>query len=247
MLDIKNTHGEKLDVVIEGNPHAAVTVVLIHGFGTDKHDAYFDDAVKALSGQYRLVRFDFSGCGNSEGLSEAIDYQKQSEDLQVILTFVKNTFPGDIYILAQSMGCFVTVFLNPSGIKKTVFSGIPNTDTSFIIKRTIEHFEGRNGASINLDTISLLPRSSGKIQKIGPNFWKILQNFAPVESVKAFARNTNLLIIHPKHDDVVGTELLENYSKISEIQVAWLNGDHSFTNHKDRDEFIEKINEFFST
>jgi len=245
---IFNSHYEKLDSLVEGNDKSPITIVMVHGLGTDKHETagLFDDIAIALINKYRVLRFDFSGFGKSEGKMEDFDYIKHANDLKSVLSFVKKTYDQTVYIIAQSMGCFVTSLLNPQGVTKTVFMGIPNSNTEYIIDRFTKRFTAKPGGIVNFEGISLVPRSTGVIQRIGPTFWKILREFKPIQAVGEFSKHTNLLIIHPKQDDVVGTELFEGYAAIPNISIEHINGDHSFKKPEDRSILIERIKQFFS-
>ena len=245
---ILNSMGERLDTLVEGKLDSDTTVIFVHGFATSKHETnrYFDDIAFGLKDNFRIVRFDFSGCGESEGNLTEMDYDKQAKDLGKIISYVKEKWPGRIYLIAQSMGTFVTAHLNPQGIEKAVFTGIPNSNVEYIIERLIERFGSRPGASIDFEGISILPRSSGMLQKIGPSFWRVLRLFQPAASVTKFSQNTKLLIIHPKQDDIVGAEYLSQYAKIPNVTVKWLNGDHNFKNIEDRKKLIEEIKSFFT-
>lgn len=247
-IKILNPSNEKLDVLVEGNEKSDITVVMVHGLGTDKHETagMFDDIAQVLTSTYKVVRFDFSGFGKSEGKTEEFDYHKHAGDLKTILEYVKQTYKGATYIIAQSMGTFVTALLNPREIKKTIFTGIPNSNTEYIIDRLKKRIMSRPGGRVDLQGISLIPRSSGAIQKFGPQFWKKLQEFNPVASVSEFAKNTNLLVVHPKQDDVVGPEFQEEYDTIPNIKIEWINGDHSFKKPEDRVVLIERIKTFFT-
>lgn len=218
---IANSKNEKLDVLVEGNEKSTITIVMVHGLGTDKHETagLFDDIAVALIDTYRVVRFDFSGFGKSEGKTEDFDYYKHADDLAAILSYVQKIFPGSVYIIAQSMGTFVTALLNPKGITKTIFTGIPNSNTEYIINRLMKRFASKSGCSVNQNGISYILRSSGVTQKWGPQFWKTLKEFKPIKTVAEFAKNTNLLIIHPKQDDVVGSEFQKEYDSIPNIQI----------------------------
>ncbi len=246
-VKIKNKQNELLDIWIEGNEKSDITIIFIHGFAVDKHETagYFDDLAKSLGETYRIVRFDFSGCGESEGRLEDKNYNTWSEDLKVTIDYVKNNHKGVIYLLAQSMGCFVTAITNPKGIKETVFTGIPNSNTQHIIDSIAKRFGSRPGAVINYRDISIVPRSSGQTQKIGPSFWQVLKEYNPLESVKEFSKNTKLLINHPLQDEVVGQEFLDEYSIIPGVTIKKINGDHAFTKTEDREKLIEIVKNFF--
>jgi hypothetical protein len=246
--EIFNSHTEKIDVLVEGNNASPITVVMVHGLGVDKHETagMFDDIAASLIDTYRVVRFDFSGFGKSEGRTEDFNYIKHADDLKAVLEYVKKTYKGTVFILAQSMGTFVTSLLCPMGITKTVFTGIPNSNTEYIIERVVKRFGVKLGAVVNQNGISIIPRSSGAVQKWGPSFWKVLREFKPVDAVSNFSKNTNLYIIHPLQDEVVGPEYQKDYDAIANIKIEWINGDHSFKKPEDRTVLIEKIRQFFS-
>ena len=91
---IYNSHHEKLDSLVEGDEKSSVTIVMVHGLGTDKHETagLFDDIATALIDKYRVLRFDFSGFGKSEGKTEEFDYHKHADDLKAVLEYVKQTY-----------------------------------------------------------------------------------------------------------------------------------------------------------
>lgn len=244
---VLNPYGESLDVLIEGNSQSQTTIIFVHGFATDKHETagYFDDLTAAFTKKYRIVRFDFSGCGKSEGRTEEKNYELWAQDLQSVVEYVKSQFSGKVFIFAQSMGTFITALANPSGITKTVFTGLPNTNTSYIKEKMLKRFGTREGAVVNLEGITVFPRSSGKSTKLGPSFWKVLEKFNPVQSVTNYSKHTQLLIIHPKQDEIVRLKYLDGYKTIPKITIKWLDGDHSFTKSEDRKRLIQEVIAFF--
>lgn len=247
-LKILNTNGERLDVLIEGNPDSKVTIVFVHGLGVTKDESfqYFVDLSKELQSLYRIVRFDFSGYGLSEGKQEEANYIKHADDLDEILKHIRKNIDNEIYLLAHSMGCFITSLLSPKGIIKSVFTGLPNYNVEFLKQRLIKRILSRKGSIVNLGGVSVFPRSSGEIQRIGSSFWQVLSNFNPLQKVAEFSQKTNLLIIHPAQDDVVGIEYLDKYSQITTSKTLWLPGDHSFQKIEDRKRVIEVVKNFYN-
>ncbi len=245
-----NKFGEKLDTWVEvPDGQVEASVVMVHGFGTSKHETahYFDDISMALvSNNFRVIRFDLSGYGNSEGKQEDACYSKHIGDLSCIIDYVKSQYSEPINIFAQSMGCFVTSLTNPAGITKTLMTGIPNSNPQVIIDRVSERFGARPGAILSYEGISLLPRSTGAVQKIGSNFWKDIRNLKPVSAVEKFSNNTNLLIIHWENDEILGTDYLDEYDKLPHVNAMWLPGDHSVTKKEDRDNLIKVMLDFFA-
>jgi putative redox protein len=240
---IRNRFGEKLDTWVESNGQKIkTTVIMVHGFGTDKHETakYFDDISSALVRDgYRVVRFDLSGYGKSEGTEDNACYSKHVEDLQIVIDYVASSYSEPINIFAQSMGCFVTALTQPCNISKIIMTGIPNSNTQAIIDRVVKRFGSRPGAKLDLDGISLLPRSTGQIQKIGSRFWSDIKKLRPVQEIDRLSHHTDLHIIHWKSDEVLGTDYLDEYDQIKTLRSYWLPGNHSVTNKEDRDNFIQ--------
>lgn len=247
---IKNKLGEKLDTWVE-IPEGAVkaSVIMVHGFGTSKHETanYFDDISAALvNDNFRVIRFDFSGYGKSEGSPIDVCYAKHSKDLQIIIDWVKQHHHEKICIFAQSMGCFVTAITLPTDITKILMTGIPNANPQFIVDRFSERYGNKPGGKIDHNGISLLPRSSGSIQKIGPNFWKDILSLNPLSQIENLSKIAKLKIIHWNQDEVLGTDYLTEYDNIKGLEAIWLDGDHSVSKPVDRKNFIKIMLEFFN-
>ena len=80
-MKIKNENGENIDLLVEGNPNSNITLVFAHGFGTnkDENSNLFIDLAKPFLEKYRVIRFDFSGYGQSEGRQEDASITKSAE------------------------------------------------------------------------------------------------------------------------------------------------------------------------
>lgn len=244
---IKNKFGEEIDTLVEGNDGANTTVVFVHGMGTNKHETggLLDDLAAVLFDRFRVVRFDFTGFGQSDGRQEDVDYKKEAGDLTAVLEWVRQNFTGKIYILAQSMGGFVTCLLSPDGIEKTILLGLPNTSTDYIVNRVKVRILSRAGGIFNEQGVSVFPRSSGEVQKYGPIFWKTLREFEPVKFVSQMAAKTKLFVIHSRQDEIVGNEYLEEYKSIQGLAYIEVDGNHSFLDPLQRQVMIEKVKSIF--
>ena len=245
-LTIPNNQNERLDVLIEGNIQCDSLVLFVHGFGTDKHETggLFDDIALSLGREHMTVRFDFSGYGKSEGKQEESTYRKQADDLHSIIAYARE-YKKRLSILAFSMGCFSTCLLSPEGIDKTMLVSIPGSDIKNVKTRLINKIRSLPEGMVDESGISLYPRSGGGITRIGPNFWKELDNFRPVESVSEYSKKTRLGIIHPLQDVIVGEKGMSNYTHITTLEYMNLSGDHAFTNPSDREILVERITLFF--
>ncbi|MEI6690589.1 MAG: alpha/beta fold hydrolase [bacterium] len=239
---IKNASGEKLDTWVEGDASSAKTIIMVHGFGTDKHEHGFFDAMSTAftKAGFCVVRFDFSAYGKSEGNEVDGCYSKQAADLQAIIDYTKSSFPGEYFLFSQSMGTWVTALLSPTGFMRTVFVGMPNADTDIMVERFKDRFTKRPGAVFDENGISIYPRSSGEVQKIGPVFWAGMRSLDPIEKVTNFAQSTDLLNIHWYEDEILGTDHMEEYETIDKVKSLWLHGTHTVPTEEQRTE-LSKI------
>jgi pimeloyl-ACP methyl ester carboxylesterase len=215
---------------------------MVHGFGVDKHSyGLFDDIAEALGKESRIVRFDFGGHGKSQGKEEEASFASYGEDLDAIIDWVRAKFGGDITLLGHSQGCFIIGNREPTGISKVILISPPNLRTSYIIKRLKERLASRPGSVLNERGLSLLARSDGRIQKIGPQFWTDLKSFRPLDKISSLARKTNLYIIRPQNDDLIGTKYMRGYQQIARANYLETPGNHDFSNRVDRIILIKSL------
>jgi len=245
-IRIKNKHNEELDVLVEGNPDGKAVVVLVHGWGTDKNETadLFVDISKSLQDDFIVVRFDFSGYGQSQGKQEEASIIKYTGDLRRVLEWVENEFRKPIYIYAHSMGTIVTSLLSPDNIEKIILSVAPGNNQEHYIECISKRIELKGGF-FNPDGISIYPRTSGQVQKIGPVFWQSLKQLKPLEIVAKLAGKTNLLMIRAKQDEIIDNQFLDEYKQISDSRYLELDGSHSFVGPADREIFIKEVKNFF--
>jgi len=181
------------------------TVVLVHGFGVTKsEDGMFDNLANHLSENGFLVyRFDFSGCGESEGDYSETSLSKLKSDLSKILDFVKSQSKVDssrIGIHAQSFGTATTIALEPA-IQCLVMTGS--------ISHPKEVMSKLFGDGYHPEGISTRTKSEGTITRIKPQFWKDFENYDLLNSIKKI--NCPILFIHGSKDDRVPISEMEAY------------------------------------
>lgn len=197
-VSILNENNEKLagiETVPSIKKEKYPTVILAHGFGAAKEESgMFDGIAKNLSEAGILVfRFDFSGCGESEGDFSEISLSKLKSDLSKILEFVKSkpkVEPSRIGILGQSLGASTTIILEPK-VKCLIMMGSTFNPKEAIIKLF--------GEGYNPNGISTRVKPSGTITKVKTQFWKDFDNYKLLESIKNI--HCPILFIHGERDD----------------------------------------------
>lgn len=222
-----NKRGDKLvgiKTVPQTTKHKLPTIVLVHGFGVTKQEGgMFDDISKYMTEHgFLTFRFDFSGCGESEGDYSLTSLTKLRNDLSSILDFVRNDNQVDrqsIGIHAQSLGTATTITLAPE-VNAFVF-----TSSVSHPKESLAKFFGH---SYDPDSVSSKKRSSGITTVIRPQFWKDFENHDLLASMSSF--RSPVLFIHGKKDPITPVSEMEAYFKATNSpkkKIVLKDADHS--------------------
>lgn len=233
-VSILNENNEKL-VGIETAPSIEKekypTVILAHGFGVTKEESgMFDNIAQNLSEAGILVfRFDFSGCGESEGDYSETSLSKLKSDLSKILEFVKLQPKVDtsrIGILGQSFGTATTITLEPNVECLIMMGSVAHPKETLI-----ELF----GDGYNPNGISTRKKSNGTITKVKPQFWKDFDNHYLLESINKI--HSPILFIHGEKDYKVPLSEMEAYfnnANEPKEKIIIEGADHGLRPHRDK-------------
>lgn len=200
LVRLRNKEGEYLrgDITFPENPQEKnPAILLVHGFGVERNESgLFSDIASELSNiGYLVFKFDFSGCGDSEGDYIETSLSKLKSDLETMLDFVKKHPLVDkdkIGILAQSFGTSVTVALKPN-VKAMVLMG----SIAHPYKMAKSLFKG----DFNPNGVSSLKRSNGKVTRVKPHFWQDLKDYDLIKNIKEISQP--ILFIHGEKDKKV--------------------------------------------
>ncbi len=244
---VPNQRGLELDVLVTGEP-TGITVLCVHGFGTGKHENgdLLRDVATELRETAQVVQFDFSGYGQSQGHDVDASIETMTADVNAMVAWIKAQFPGRAMILAHSMGCFAVANAAPVGIERSIFSGIPrpNTDESI---QALQRRLLQRGGTLNVDGVSIYPRKDGQRQRLGRQYWSSLAALDPLGLVQSYARTTELTIIKPLEDEIIGgSEITSAYRRLPGVTMVELHGDHGFTKPKDRRAYLRKVHELIA-
>lgn len=245
-MKIKNQFDEDLDLVVDGNEGSDETVIFVHGFGTNKDEGsgLFVDISRSLVNRFRIVRFDFAGYGKSEGRQEDMTIEKEATDLDTMIGFVRKNYGDNIYLLGMSLGCYVIALLSPDNIKNTVFVSPPDSNQEVTARRLEGKISLKKDGVVNKEGITIYPRSSGELQRIGQGFWKSLHSFNAKDAIFAYSRKTDLFTIIPVGDEILERKNMDIYDKCSKACIR-LKGNHAFTNPEERKALISNIVKLF--
>ncbi|HVZ12468.1 MAG TPA: alpha/beta hydrolase [Patescibacteria group bacterium] len=205
-VQIKNKSGETLvgvEVLPDEKRDKYPVVIMAHGFAYFKEeDGLFVEVGKRLAAiGIASYRFDFSGCGESEGDYAKTTLSKLRDDLGSILEFVKSRPTTDrdrIGIWGQSFGATTTISLSPQ-VRAIALTG------SFM--RGKEVISNLFGDGYHPEALSIRHHSDGTETRMEGQFWKDFDNHDMTARLKEI--KSSLLLIHGSKDDHVPLSEME--------------------------------------
>jgi pimeloyl-ACP methyl ester carboxylesterase len=199
-----NHEGQRL-VGLEARPEhlegPLPTVLLVHGFfGTKEERGLFDAVTRVLTGGGLAVfRFDFSGCGESEGHYVDTSPSKMVAELGAMLAFTR-TRPevdtGRLGLLGHCMGVNTILALAPEHIRCAVLMAAP--------ARPLEYLPAFMGEGYNPRGISSRHTSLGTRCDIGPRFFTDAAGHGMVERMRRW--HVPALFLHNADDRTVPSD-----------------------------------------
>lgn len=227
-ISITNEKDEKLAGFQETPEGKFKAVILVHGFGVTKsEDGLFDELSSMLVRKgYGVFRFDFSGCGESEGDFSETTLTKLKSELDSIIAFVKSKDISSIGLVGMSFGGLVSIACEPD-VDFMVIMNSPSKPAQSLRKFF--------GTGYNPIGISVVERSSGSVTKIKAKFWEDLENHDPLQSVQKI--KCPKLFIHSELDKNVPIYEMKAYYKKAQEPKVWKtirNVKHNFRPHRDR-------------
>jgi len=244
-------HDRKMNVLLQmpdkENPPA---IIMVHGFGGEGLDEYFIDTGKKLSESgFCVVNFLFSGYNDFPDVSN-LTIKDSIEDLRCIVDFVykQNIDKNRIAIVAQSLGCVITMLYTDDRIKAAAFLG-PTINVkesfSFLFKRAniLEELEEKG--------IATYTSISSKVdKKIGITLWNEIKKIDHITEEQIKKNKIPVLIIRGTADTLVDAgESKKLYEILNEPKKLFLVQDapHSTTkNPKQRGIVVQEISTWFN-
>ncbi len=122
LVEFKNQKGEVLRGLFN-EAQSDKAVVFAHGFEWTTVERKFKNIVDALAGKINLFRFDFSGCGLSDGNFSDLTVDKLGRELETALTLLREKGIKEFYLVAHSFGGCVALktAIKNMAVKKILF------------------------------------------------------------------------------------------------------------------------------
>jgi len=225
------------------------TVLFLHGFLAHRIEAnrIFVKMARILEAKgIASLRFDFRGCGESDGDSAEVTLVGQLTDAQKAFDFLCEQPQIDakrVAVLGMSIG---------GGLGALFASKEPRASALLLwvpVANLMECLEMVNNSEKDLNDIFKMPHVDHKGQLVGKDFLAEIPTFKPAEALKNF--NKPVCVIHAKEDQIVPVHQSEIYEEIlrgkNPLNVRHLieGSDHKFSSTTWQDQLFEKSADFF--
>ncbi|MFJ8063596.1 alpha/beta hydrolase family protein [Psychrobacillus sp. NPDC096426] len=217
-------------------------IVLLHGFVGSKvgeHRLFVKAARNFSEKGYAVFRFDFSGCGESDGDYADVTVTKQLKEVQVVLDYVSNLKEVDannIILIGHSLGGAVaslTAAGNQQIRKLILWSPVakPYEDIVAIVGDTA------------LQTARILGLFDYNGFYVSQHFLDDLKSHHPLEAIRSY--EGQLLVIHAAEDEDVPKEnavyYTESLKRGSTVNIRYIKeANHTFASYSFEEKLFEE-------
>lgn len=212
-------------------------VIMLHGFGGDRHEAsgnFIKAAATFALRKFGVLRFDFRGCGETGGTTHGISLARQIDDTGYVIDFVKSDIanmldmppldPQRITLLGLSMGGLTAaaVLGRRADVRAAVLWQPP-----FDLMQVMQRVYG----PLSLTEVKARGAFQAGMMELSPEFFECLENFNAAREVRGF--DGPVLIVQGRKDQVVPPETVQSWIaafRRADVTVNFVEGaDHAFT------------------
>jgi putative redox protein len=200
-IKFKNSQGLELAAKIEF-PETEIKgfAIFAHCFTCNKNLSAVRNIGKALNAcGIAVLRFDFTGLGESEGEFEHTNFSSNVDDLIYASQFLKDNYQAPSILIGHSLGGAAVIFAAKQieSIKAVATVGAPSSPkhVSHLFKQGIEEINDKGEALLEI---------GGREFKIQKHFLDDINEKNMSETVKSL--RLPLLILHSPQDTTVGIE-----------------------------------------
>ncbi|WP_052144686.1 alpha/beta hydrolase family protein [Halalkalibacter okhensis] len=232
-------HSNTLSAVIhkpEPDIHPSPTIIFVHGFIGSKvgeHRMFVKAANYFSNKGFVCFRFDFSGCGESEGDYKDVTVSKQIDELKSAIHYVsqmKEVEINNIIMIGHSLGGALTALTSyqfPFIKDIILWSPVANpyVDITSITGKDAEQIAQINGY---FDYKGFL---------LSKSFFNDLKSHQPLNTIQSFPGS--VFVVHGTNDEDIPCQHAESYMQAlnqvenQKIGCSFINGaDHTFSDTK---------------
>ncbi|MBT8295151.1 MAG: alpha/beta fold hydrolase [Gramella sp.] len=208
-VSFENSDNKLLKGILEmpSNNQPENFVLFAHCFTCNKNFHAPSNISKSLASKgFGVLRFDFTGLGDSEGEFEDSNFSGNVEDLIAAANFLKKDYNAPSIMIGHSLGGAATLFASTKieSVKAIVTINAPSnlTHVKKHFESSLEDIENEGSASIKI---------GGRSFRIKKHFIEDLKAHEGADSLKKI--RTPLLIMHSPQDEIVSIDHAEELYK----------------------------------
>jgi len=217
------------------------TVILCHGMMSAKEGTKQTALAQVLEEiGISVLRFDFSFCGESEGVFEEITFTQEVDDLRSAVNWVKKNGGRDIGLFGSSMGGGVAVLYAKTDPSIKALVTLAAVAHPIRLAERMEELEER------MLQWKEEGNQFGAEGEVGERFFQDLDHHNIPAAIKEVT--APVLIIHGQADEVVDVqEAYDLYENASEPKVLKIlpEADHRITRPEDLSDVLQTTTAFF--
>lgn len=231
-VSFKNNEGQslvgRLELPVNQHPHNFA--VFAHCFTCNKNLSAVRNIGKALtSNGFGVLRFDFTGLGESEGDFADTNFSGNVEDLIAATEFLKENYKAPTLMIGHSLGGAAAIYSSAEveSIQAVAVIGAPSNPkhVQHLLHSSIEEIQKDGKAVVNL---------SGRDFTIKKQFLDDLKNKTLTSTVKNLRKP--ILILHSPQDSTVEIQNAEELYKAAHHPKSFVSldgADHLLMNKRD--------------
>ncbi|MCW1296959.1 MAG: lysophospholipase [Candidatus Parvarchaeota archaeon] len=229
-----------LHIPNERNPPG---IIMVHGFTVDKDESgvFVKAAKEFCRNGFIVLRFDFRGCGESEGEFENMMIEDKLSDLRASIKFIlkQKMNKKKLGILGASFGGLISILGYNERIKMLVLWN-PISKTKEFLDRYLRKKIGVDWIDEMKSKKSVFFYKQKKIFKIREKFWEEIQTLDALSAAEKIKCPT--LILHGDRDTTVdiknSRELFRKINGIKSLRII-KGAEHGFHDQESSKEAVE--------
>lgn len=235
-VKIQGDHG-LLDAVIQKpemkKGEKVRVAIILHGFGSNKERPLLRAIADSLvSKNIATIRFDFNGCGKSEGKFSDMTVPNEIEDAKRVIAYIlQQPWAGDISLVGHSQGGVVASMV--AGELRGSIRSVALCAPAAVLRD--DAIRGQlQGGSYDAGNIPETITIPGRNLHVGRAYCQTAQTLPIYETARLFTGP--VLLVHGTADRIVPYTYSERYNnEYKNSEIVLLPGvDHSFTKEQSR-------------
>ncbi|WP_424494275.1 alpha/beta fold hydrolase [Salinimicrobium sp. GXAS 041] len=228
----KNKEGVELSAVLElpFNQESHNFVLFAHCFTCNKNFLAVKNIARALTANgFGVLRFDFTGLGESEGEFADTNFSGNVDDLLAAADFLKKEYKAPSLLVGHSLGGAAVLFAaqQSSSIKAVATIAAPSSPqhVKHLLKSNLEEIEKNGYSKVNL---------GGRDFTIKAQFLQDLDTKKLKDVVREMEKS--ILVMHSPQDTIVGIKNAEEIYLAARHPKSFISldgADHLLTNKSD--------------